>query len=203
MTEQNVLIHFNPKDVLTIVRLLEDALRRGDIRRDWFWGELDLTRLHCSALIRLTEEEQIIRAQKIAEETPPFEIKFVGAFLAHVARITEDQVYCIGLNFESSGLAQYRQRWLAPINSDEVRRKHVPYKGDGHMTLAYIQAPYIERVKQFVAKLDETCRTHSQQVLASEVWLVSDFHPVSGVPLVNFGEDVPAIRFGGVHQAQL
>ncbi|KAK3244827.1 hypothetical protein CYMTET_45576 [Cymbomonas tetramitiformis] len=59
-------------------------------------------------------------------------------FLSKVERITNEDVYCVGLAFASPMVRAIRDAWLEPVAVVE-RARHDPYPGEGHVSLVYFR----------------------------------------------------------------
>ena len=79
--------------------------------------------------------------------------------MSRVARVADEEVWCVGLAFDSPTLRAVRDAWLASLPSDAAaRRAHSPHPGDGHAALAYVRGAHRRAAERALAPLRARCR---------------------------------------------
>lgn len=129
----------------------------------WLWshpngryGKRTSDKLHTTVFLRIKNKEDVNELARISRLTKPFYMEVENIFLSHVDRIKEDEVYAIGIKLRSPGLRVLKDNWLS-LYASEARQLHDPYgeKGDGHITIAYIQALEYNNAKTLVEENQE------------------------------------------------
>ena len=112
--------------------------------------------LHATALLKLPgsalhpEVARLRRICSAVKDSTSFRI--TELFVSKVNRITDEDVWCVGLKLSSSCLAAIRAAFLAPLPAAQ-RLVHCPYPGEGHASLLYFHAEHAEKVEAAVAGL--------------------------------------------------
>eukprot|EP00928_Gymnodinium_smaydae_P032135 TRINITY_DN23353_c0_g1_i1.p1 TRINITY_DN23353_c0_g1~~TRINITY_DN23353_c0_g1_i1.p1 ORF type:complete len:785 (-),score=138.91 TRINITY_DN23353_c0_g1_i1:232-2334(-) len=119
---------------------------------DWnHGGRRSRARMHSTVILKMTEPAHLQRLQRLAAKSGPLRIEVQELFCERVERIWDAEVYCIGVALSSPGLRQLKDAWTSEEPA-ERRRSHVPYDGEGHITLAYIRSDCLLQAQGFVAQ---------------------------------------------------
>lgn len=112
-------------------------------------GRRGRDRMHSTVLLKMSEPAHLERLRRLAQGSEPFRLEIRELFCQRVDRIQDAEVYCIGVGLASPGLRALKDAWCAEEPEDR-RKIHVPYDGEGHVSLAYIQAQFQPQAQEFV-----------------------------------------------------
>jgi len=119
---------------------------------DWnHGGKRKPNRMHTTVILKMSEPVHLQRLQSICQAAQPVHVSVGDLFCEAVNRITDAEVYCIGVSLQSAGLRSLKTSWCSE-EPEERRKDHVPYDTDGHISLAYILGQHREDAQRFVAE---------------------------------------------------
>jgi len=134
-------------DTLGLLALSEQILEKWV---DWHHGgKRSPERMHSTVILKMMDSDHLPRLERLASGTSPVKVSIREIFFERVDRITDAEVYCIGVGLASPGLRQFKDAWTAEEQPDQ-RKIHVPYDSEGHISLAYILPDYYEQARRFV-----------------------------------------------------
>jgi len=107
--------------------------------------------LHVTVLLRVHECGARLRAA-CAAAPQPATLTVSDVFVERVERITDEEVWCVGLAFASPAIRALRDAWLAPLPREEWPT-HCPYAGEGHASLAYVRGEYRDAAERRLAPI--------------------------------------------------
>lgn len=120
-------------------------------------------RLHTTLVLKMNSGEHLRRLQRICLSIEPIHVSVQEVFFERVHRISDAEVYCIGVALRSAGLRSIKDAWIAEEPS-ERRAIHVPYESDGHISLAYIRSDCRDVANKFVESRSAFCHGRSLTV---------------------------------------
>eukprot|EP00929_Paragymnodinium_shiwhaense_P004518 TRINITY_DN10550_c0_g1_i1.p1 TRINITY_DN10550_c0_g1~~TRINITY_DN10550_c0_g1_i1.p1 ORF type:complete len:682 (+),score=146.18 TRINITY_DN10550_c0_g1_i1:222-2267(+) len=114
-------------------------------------GKRGADRMHSTVLLQMTKPEHLERLKSLAETTEPFKMKIGSIFCERVDRIKDAEIYCIGASLKSPELRVLKDAWCTE-ETPQQRKVHVPYDSEGHISLAYVRAPFKAAATSFAEK---------------------------------------------------
>lgn len=143
-----------------------------DIPDDWIdWkhgGKRPHDELHTTLVLNMDGEDHFARLKRIARETA-IELSVRELFLTKVERIWRAEVYCLGVGLASESIRSLKDAWLKEEFSEVVRKKHVPYLTEGHISLAYIKAECKSDAEAFMAEHEEKIKMSAKRMKVDHV----------------------------------
>jgi len=157
---------------------------------DWsHGGKRKPNRMHTSVILKMSEPVHLQRLQSICQAAEPMEVTVLNLFCEAVDRITDAEVYCIGVSLKSAGLRTLKTSWCSE-EPEERHKLHVPYDSDGHISLAYILSQHWEDAARFVAE-HRASICDGRSFILKEISYQDEFRNESTIRLG--GQDLPSV----------